>query len=170
MRCVTECASAVPQVRSMIEAAGGTVMEIEPMGTTVGLQLAPTRIRSVVAGVYAAFGLLLAVAGIYGLVRHVALARTHEVAIRMALGATPAQARRIIVRYGATTVVTGVAIGAGLAWRLLSLSQSLLYGVTAADATSYLAAASALLAGGLLASIGPARRLGRLDPRRLLGE
>lgn len=170
MRCATECIEAIPQVGSMIEAAGGTVMDIAPLGATIDLQLAPTRLRSVVAGVYAAFGLLLALAGIYGLIRHVAVARTHEVAIRMALGATPAQARRLLIRYGTMTVAAGVTLGTGLAWWLLSVSTSLLYGVTAADVGSYLAAAGVLLAGGVLASIGPALRLGRLDPRRLLSE
>lgn len=170
IQCAVDCASVVPRAKSIVEAAGTTVMEIVSLEDAVAAQLAPTRIRSAVATIYAAFALLLSIAGIYGAVRHVAAARTQEVTIRMALGATPSQARAIVLRYGAAIVIVGAAAGGGLAWWLLSLSESLLYGVTSADPMSYIVAAAALVAGGLLATLGPALRLGRLDVRRLLSE
>ena len=170
IRCAADCAPAVPRVRTIVEAAGTTVMAITSLENAVATQLAPSRIRSAVATIYAAFALLLSIAGIYGAIRHVAAARTQEVTIRMALGATPSHARAIVLRYSAAVVLAGAAAGGGLAWWMLSLSDSLLYGVTSADPLSYVAAAASLVVGGLLATIGPAMRLGRLDVRRLLGE
>lgn len=91
-----------------MEAAGASVMDIVTLEDAVDAQLAPTRIRSAVAAIYAAFALLLSIAGIYGAVRHVATARTQEVTIRRALGATPAQARAIVLRYGAAIVIVAL--------------------------------------------------------------
>jgi ABC-type antimicrobial peptide transport system permease subunit len=145
-------------------------MEMAPLQDAIDTQLAPSRIRSTVAGVYATVGLILAVAGVYGALRYVVAARLREMTIRMALGAAPARVIVTVFRYAATIVACGVAAGAGLAWWVLSISESLLFGVTAADPTSYLAAGSALMLGGVLASLGPARNLGRLDAQRLFNE
>lgn len=170
MRCVGRCEDAVPQVRTIIESAGATIIDITSLEAALEGKVAPSRLRSVMAVACGLFGLLLALTGIYGVVRHLTSSRLQEMNIRMALGATPAQARTVVIRYGTLLVFVGTVTGSGLGWLVLSAGQSLLYGVSAAHPGSYLAAASALLAGGLLASIGPARRLGRLDPRRLLGE
>lgn len=88
----------------------------------------------------------------------------------MALGATPAQARWDILRHGALLVTTGTVAGALAAWTLLSLVPPWLHGVAPSDPASFAVATLALAAGGVLGTGGPAWRMGRLDPKQLLGE
>lgn len=167
MRCRERCDDAGPAVRAIVEAAGATIIDITSLQTALEEKVAPTRLRSMIAVACGVFGLLLALTGIYGIVRLVASSRVQEVNIRMALGASAAEARAVIFRYAALIVFTGVVVGSGFAWLALSASRSLFFSIPPSDPASYLAAATALVIGGLLACLGPALRLGRLDARRL---
>jgi putative ABC transport system permease protein len=93
--------------------------------------------------------------------------RTREIGIRLALGATPASVRRMIVGRGARLVAVGIAVGVGAAFALARLVSSLLFGVGAADAATVVAVGSLALV-ALLACYVPAVRATRIDPLRAL--
>ena len=114
--------------------------------------------------VFAGVGLVLAIAGIYGLIAYSVTQRTRELGIRMALGALPSGIRWLVLRQCLAPVGAGLACGliaSGIAGRLLS---SLLFGVSAADPVTLAAVAIVLAAIAAVAAYIPARRATRLDP------
>jgi hypothetical protein len=151
-RAVAEVDPRVPlfDVRSTGERLGGA-LALERFGT-----------RLLVAAGAAA--LLLAALGIHGVVAYAAGRRAREVGVRLALGATPAHAVRLVVRQGMRPVALGLAVGAAAAAVAWQAAAGLLFGVSPLDPVS-LAGAAALLAGvGALACYAPARRVARVDP------
>lgn len=121
------------------------------------------------AGAYllGAFGLLaltLATVGIYGVISYSVSQRTHEIGLRMALGAQHGDVLRWVVRQGMTLVLVGLAAGALLAFGFARVIQSLLYGVQPGDPATFAAVSVALAAVALLASYIPARRATKVDP------
>ena len=113
-------------------------------------------------------GLILAVVGVYGVVSFAASQRTHEIGIRMALGAGQRDILRLVLRQGLVLVITGVLCGMLLAWALTRPMATLLIGVSPTDVLTY-AAATLLLGGiGFWACYAPARRAMRLDPMTAL--
>jgi putative ABC transport system permease protein len=113
---------------------------------------------------FALIALLLAVIGVYGVMAYVVSQRTHEIGVRMALGAGNAQVLRMVVRQGAGLAALGVGIGLLLGLGLSRLLSTLLYGVTASDPLTFAATATALVMATLLAAYLPARRAARVDP------
>jgi putative ABC transport system permease protein len=89
---------------------------------------------------------------------------TRELGIRLALGATPTDISRLVVRQGMTLAVAGVALGLAGAFALTRLIRSLLFGVQATDPVTYIAIAALLAAIALAASYIPARRASQIDP------
>ena len=122
--------------------------------------------RAVVSllGVLGALTLLLASVGIYGVAAHSVSTRTREVGIRMSLGARAADVVRMIVRENLSLSLIGVAIGLGISAAGSSMLASYLFGVTSADAATFVGGALALCLVSLIASYLPARRVARLDP------
>jgi ABC-type antimicrobial peptide transport system permease subunit len=118
-------------------------------------------------GVFAAAALLLAVVGIYGVMSYLVTQRTREIGIRLALGATPSDVRRLIVGRGAAMIGAGIVIGGAAAGALTRLLGSLLYHVSTVDAW---AGAAVVILGivALLACYVPAVRATRVDPLRAL--
>jgi predicted permease len=114
--------------------------------------------------VFAGLALLLASVGIYGVVSYAVGQQMREFGIRRALGATPADVLRLVLRRGATLVGAGIAIGLVGAFGLTRMMQALLFGVTPSDLPTYAAVAALLLAVGGLACYLPARRAMRADP------
>ncbi len=108
--------------------------------------------------------LLLAAIGIYGLVAYSVEQRTQEIGIRMALGASRQDVRRMVVRQGMVLALIGVLLGAAAAIGLTRLMASLLYGVKAHDPVALVSAAAALASVALLATYVPAMRASRVDP------
>ena len=126
--------------------------------------LARRRFIMLVLGTFAAISLGLAMVGIYGLISYLVGQGSREVGIRLALGATPANIMKLIVRGGMTLALWGVGIGVAGALVVSRLMRSLLFGVGATDAVT-LVAVPVLLAGiALLASYLPARRAAQIDP------
>ena len=140
------------------------VFNIRPLQQVVNERISPKRLLTWMLGVFALIALALALAGIYAVMSFIVAQRTHEVGIRIALGAQPQAILRLVVGYGLRLTVIGLGLGLIGAWLLTRALAPLLYGVTATDPLTY-AGFSLLLAGvALLACLLPARRAARVDP------
>jgi predicted permease len=115
-------------------------------------------------GVFAALALLLACVGIYGVISYLAGQRTHEIGIRMALGAQPRDVLRLVLARGMLLQLLGVAAGIGIALPLMRLLTSMLFSVKPSDPLTFAGVALILIVVGLLACYIPARRASRVDP------
>ena len=122
------------------------------------------RFNLILVGVFAATALLLAIAGIYGVMAYSVTRRTREIGVRMALGATRQNVLGMVLGQGMRTAVIGVAIGIGGSLALTRTMQSLLFGVTATDPVTFAGVALLLAAVALLACYIPARRATKVDP------
>ena len=130
--------------------------------------LAQRRAALVLTLAFAAAALLLAAVGLYGVLAQSVSLRTHEIGIRVALGATARDVAGLIVGQGLRLVLVGVAAGLGLSLALSRLVQSLLVGVTAFDPLTFASASLLLLVVALAASLLPTRRANRVDPMTAL--
>ena len=126
--------------------------------------LATRRFNLTLVGVFAATALLLAVAGIYGVMAYSVARRTHELGVRMALGASAPHVLRLVLRQGMLTTAVGLAIGITGALVLTRGMQSLLFDVSPTDPLTLFAVALLLGLAALLASYLPARRATKVDP------
>ncbi|MGC2743031.1 MAG: FtsX-like permease family protein, partial [Candidatus Angelobacter sp.] len=122
------------------------------------------RFNLVLFGIFAATALLLAVAGIYGVLAYSVARRTREMGVRMALGATAANVMRLVLGQAAITTAIGVVLGLVGSFILMRSLQSMLYEVGAADPLTFAAVALLLLVVALLAAYLPARRATKVDP------
>ena len=126
--------------------------------------IAPRRMSVVLLGAFAGIALLLASVGIYGVISYLVVQRTHEIGVRMALGAQRGDVLRLVVGHAAKLVGIGTAIGLVLALLSTRTLSALLYSVGAFDATTFIFVTVALAAVALLASYIPALRATRADP------
>lgn len=133
-----------------------------------GFGLIPQRVAAMVTGVLGLVGLILSMAGLYGVVSYSAARRTREIGIRMALGARAADVLQMMLREGLRLIVPGVAIGLLLAAGSTRLMTSLLLGVSPLDLTTYLLMPLVLMGVALLASYLPARRAAAAEPASVL--
>jgi putative ABC transport system permease protein len=122
------------------------------------------RFGASLAAAMGVIGLMLAVVGVYGVVSFVASQRTHEIGIRMALGANPRDILNMVLRQGTRLVMAGVVMGMVAAWALARAMVHLLVGVSASDPVTYVSAAILLAAVALAACYIPARRATKVDP------
>jgi predicted permease len=122
----------------------------------------------VLLGTFAALALLLSSIGIYGVIAYLMGERTHEIGIRMALGAQPADVLKLVLGEGARLALLGALIGIVAALGLTRLMSSLLYGVSATDPLTFAAVPMVLLGFAMLACYIPARRAMRVDPMTAL--
>ena len=144
--------------------AGLAVFQARPMTDVVEQATATPRFSSVLLTAFAAVALLLAAVGLYGVVSHAVSARTREIGLRMALGASRADVLQMIVGRGLLLAGAGVAAGLVAAAVMVRLFAALLFGVSATNAPTYALSGVVLLAVGALASYVPARRAMRVDP------
>jgi putative ABC transport system permease protein len=137
---------------------------VQPMRQYVSAALARPRLYATLLGAFAALALVLSAVGLYGLMAYTVSRRTHEIGIRMALGARGADVLRSILAQGARLAVTGVAAGTLCAMALSRLLTALLYGVSPSDPLTYVGAIVVLGGVALAAALVPARRASRVDP------
>jgi predicted permease len=126
--------------------------------------LAPRRITMILLGVFAGLALALACVGIYGVISFVVGRRTHEIGVRMALGAQRRDVMRLVLGEGVRMALAGLAAGVAAALGLTHLIANLLFGVAPEDPLTFASVAFVLTAVALLACYFPARRAVRVDP------
>jgi putative ABC transport system permease protein len=140
------------------------VYRVTTMERLVADSLAQRRFSMLLLGVFAALALALAVLGLYGVMSYTVAQRTHEIGIRMALGAQGRDVLRMVLGQGMVLVAVGVVLGLGGALALTRVMSSLLFGVSATDPTTYSVIAALLALVALAASYVPARRATKVDP------
>jgi ABC-type antimicrobial peptide transport system permease subunit len=114
--------------------------------------------------IFGAVALLLAVVGIYGLMMYIVEQRTHEIGIRLALGAEAAKVKNMVVRQGMILAFIGIGLGLGAAWALARTLESLLFEVKSRDPMVFTAVPVLLTAVALIAVWKPALRASKVDP------
>jgi putative ABC transport system permease protein len=118
--------------------------------------------------IFAVLGLVIAAVGIYGVISYSVVQRTHEMGIRMALGAQRGDVFHLVIKKGLTLIVVGLVIGVAGALALTRVLANLLYGVTPTDPFTFVAVSLFLTAIGLVACYIPARRATKIDPMTAL--
>jgi putative ABC transport system permease protein len=141
-----------------------TLTEVQAMDRVVAESNAQPRFHLLLLGVFAAVALVLAAVGVYGVISYSMSRRTHEVGVRMALGARPQDVLKLVVGQGLKLALIGLLGGFMGAFALTRMMRGLLYGVSATDPATFFLIALLLLAVALLASYLPARRAARIDP------
>ena len=138
--------------------------DVRTLDERLSESVAAPRFHAVLAGSFAALAVLLAAAGLYGLLSCAVSARRHEIAVRMALGARRGEVAVLVVGQAAALVGAGIALGLAGAAALSRVLESLLFGVTAGDGLTFLATPAALAAAAFAACWPPVRRAGAVDP------
>jgi len=139
-------------------------VRVETMEMTMANATATPRFRTVLLVVFAVVALLLAIAGVYGVMAYTVNQRVPEIGLRVALGASPVDVMRLVLSEGAWLVVIGLAIGAALSVAGARFISGLLFGVSARDPMVFAAVAALVTIAALAACLIPGRRALRIDP------
>src|SRR4030095_12802213 len=138
--------------------------DIETMNHIVSEAIARQRFSMLLLGIFAALALVLASVGIYGVMSYSVAQRTHEIGLRMALGARRADVLQMTVKQGLKLVSLGMVLGLIVAFLLTRVLASLLFGISATDPITFIGISLVLLAVAILASYIPALRATKIDP------
>jgi putative ABC transport system permease protein len=159
-------AAIADEVREQVQALDPTlpVSGAQTLNETVSASLAQRRFSMEMVGLFAVTALLLAGLGIYGVISYLVSERTHEIGIRLALGASRANILRIVLRQGLGLAIVGAAVGLVCALIVSHLMASLLYGVRSTDPLTFAAVAFIFIGVALFACYLPARRAMKVDP------
>ncbi|HWS56871.1 MAG TPA: ABC transporter permease [Pyrinomonadaceae bacterium] len=165
--------SATPNVAGLAASVRGAITEVDrgalvwdlrQMDERLAESVAPQRFNTLLLGLFALVALALAATGILGVMSYTVAARTHEIGIRLALGATRADILRLVVGRGMLLTLGGVASGTAAALGLTRLMSSLLYGVSTTDPVTFVVVAALISVVALIACYVPARRATQVDP------
>ena len=158
--------SLAPAVREAVRQVDKAqpVAEVQEMERIVSQAAAQPRFNSLLLGIFAGVALVLAAAGIYGVMSYAVTQRTHEIGVRLALGAQRRDVFKLIMGHGARLVLAGVAVGLLAALALTRVMEGLLFGVTATDPLTFAGIALFLICVAALACYVPARRATKVDP------
>jgi len=140
------------------------VFDVQTMDKIIRDSVAGRRFSMLLLGVFAGLALVLASVGIYGVISYTATQRTHEIGIRMALGAERSDVLRMVVGHGLRLSLVGIGAGLAVALALTRLMSSMLFGVRPTDFVTFAAVALLLAGVAAFASYVPARRATRVDP------
>jgi predicted permease len=173
VRTPLEAATVMPAIKSAVYGAGSDqpVFNVETMQQIASESMSSQRFPMILLGAFAGLALLLASVGIYGVISYSVSQRTHEIGIRMALGAETRDVFRIVIGQGLRLAIVGLAIGTGAALiltRVIPSFSHLLYGVRASDPITFVSVSVTLTAVAILACYIPARRASNVDPMEAL--
>jgi predicted permease len=158
---------------AMFAAVRGQVQSLDPnlplfdvntLSVHMQLALFPARVAATVLGVFGLVALMLAAIGVYGITSYAVAQRTHEIGIRLALGAQLSDVLRLVLRQGLILTIIGAAIGLFGAYLATRAITSVLYGVSATDPFTFVFVSGLLIAVALIASYVPARRATKVEP------
>ena len=141
-----------------------TLFDIKTMRDSMSLSLLPVRMAATLLGIFGLLALALASVGLYGVMAYSVSQRTHEIGIRLALGASPVDVLRLVIRQGMTLAFVGMALGLAGAFGVTRFLTFLLYGVSPADPLTFIGIGALLFAVALAATLIPARRATKVDP------
>jgi putative ABC transport system permease protein len=140
------------------------VNQVVTMDERLSDSVAPRRFQTLLLSVFAAVALIIATVGVYGVLSYAVGQRTHEIGIRMALGAQGADVLRLVVGQGMRMTLIGASLGLVAALALTRVMKNLLFNVSATDSATFVSITLLLVIVALLASYIPARRATKLDP------
>lgn len=140
------------------------VTGVVPMSDLIDTSVEQPRFRTWLLGSFAVMALVLAAAGIFGVISYSVSRRTHEIGIRVTLGASPVNVMRLILTESTRLVLIGLAVGIPISLGLGRFLSNLLFGIHAADPATFTAVAFLLFTVATLAAYIPARRATRVDP------
>jgi predicted permease len=166
IRTTADPASLTPALRQVVSEMDGDLplYDVRTMESLMARSVARQRFSMTLVGVFAALAVLLSAVGIFSVMSFLVAQRTHEIGIRMALGARPGDILSMVVRHGIVLTLVGVGVGLAAAFTLTRLMSGLLYEVSATDPLVYGGVTALLAAVALLASYVPARRATKVDP------
>jgi len=166
LRTSTDSASLFPVVRQLVAALDPELplYDVDTMEQRLAASVTQPRFNLLLLGLFALVALVMAAVGLYGVMAYSVSQRTHELGVRMALGAQPRDIFRLVVGQGLLLTLAGVALGLLAAFGLTRLMRSLLFGVSATDPLTFTGVAAVLAGVALLACWLPARRATRVDP------
>ncbi|HYY42012.1 MAG TPA: FtsX-like permease family protein, partial [Pyrinomonadaceae bacterium] len=166
VRTTSDPAALAPVVRRAVHEIDNTqpVYAVNTMAQILSDSLAAQRLSMLLLSLFAAGALIIAAVGIYGVMSYSVVQRTHELGIRLALGAQPRDVLRLVIRQGMLLALAGVAVGLVGALLLTRVMTTLLYGVHPTDPVTFTAVSLILLTVALTACFIPARRATRVDP------
>ena len=144
------------------------VGEVSTMEQLLSTSVARSRFSASLLTVFSIVALVMAAVGIYGVMSYSVLQRTHEIGVRMALGAQRLDVLKLVVKKGIVLGIVGVSAGVAAAFGLTRLISTLLFEVTATDTVTFVAVSVGLFLVTLLACYIPARRATRVDPLKAL--
>jgi putative ABC transport system permease protein len=172
VRTARDPAGLIPQIRTEVSAMDKDVplADLSTLESWVTEARAPTRFLLALSGTFAGLALVLAAIGLYGVVSFSARQRTREIGVRMALGASDRDVRRLILGQGMLVAAIGIVLGLGASLALTRVVSSYLVGVGATDPVTFAGVPLVLLGVSALASYLPARRAMSIDPVRALRE
>jgi putative ABC transport system permease protein len=140
------------------------LFHVRTMEEVISDNMQDTTLQTFLLGIFSALAMILAAIGLYGVMSYLVMQRTHEIGIRMALGAQQTDVIKLVIGQGAKLIFIGVAIGIAAALAVTRLMSALLFGVTATDPLTYASVAVLLTVVALAACYIPARRAVRVDP------
>ena len=162
--------AAIPDVEAQVYSIDRNqpVFDVKTMNERVEAALSPQRFELLLIGTFAGLAIILAAAGVFGVMSYLVTRRTREIGIRMAMGARPGDVLRLVMGESCVLIALGVVAGLVGAWGLTRYAQSLLYGVAPLDGPTFALTPVVLAAAVLAATLGPALRAARVDPTRAL--
>jgi len=140
------------------------VSNVRTMDQVLAAAISRERFQMLLLGLFAALALVLACVGLYGVISYGVAQRTHEIGVRMALGAQPRDVLRLVIRQGMVLTLAGLLIGTAGALAATRVMTELLYGVMPTDAITFISVGALLVLVALLACYVPARRATKVDP------